>query len=469
MPISILYDSDAERLGIDRDPSSEQQANAIRFAASQGADVINNSYSAPSKESIDNAIIYAQNEGRGGKGCVVVCSSGNTLGLLVYPANSEVSDVLAVGAIDRMGKRAVWNPLQSSGYGRELDIVAPGSNIWTTTWTGGYGSESGTSFSAPQVSAVAALMLSVNPSLTQKQVVDIIEQTAQKVNRNTPYTYASHPDRPNGEWNEEMGYGLVDAYAAINLARITTPVTPPIIPPVTPVLTTPVISANKTLVTGGASVTFSVNNLQSGVTYEWESNGTIVQGKTGSPASITAPFLPGNIPETTQTVRCRARLGANISNWSNIITVRVIPSFYIVNSYDRKISGKDAVPFYPNWDDTGYEFGYGLEVMPTNPRYTYVWDADFTGDCHDWRLWNKSNYQQTHYEAIEACFLSGNRGGSFRITCKVYDRNTLIAEPGFLLEVYPAPGWFRKPDDDDDEEQPETQTNSNFSPPGTMP
>ncbi len=37
---------------------------------------------------------------------------------------------------------------------------------------------------------------------------------------------------------------------------------------------------------------------------------------------------------------------------------------------------------------------------------------------------------------------------------QTYDRNTLIAEPGFLLEVYPAPGWFRKPDDNDDEENP---------------
>jgi len=67
---------------------------------------------------------------------------------------------------------------------------------------------------APHVAGVAALVLSVNPNLTGKQVRHIIESTARKIN-DTIYDYSTTQDRLNGTWNNEMGYGLVDAYAAV--------------------------------------------------------------------------------------------------------------------------------------------------------------------------------------------------------------------------------------------------------------
>ncbi|WP_339612149.1 S8 family serine peptidase [uncultured Xanthomarina sp.] len=110
--------------------------------------------------------------------------------------------------------------------GDELDIMAPGTYIPTTDPTiNGWVSEDyyfdflGTSAAAPHVSAVAGLILSVNPNLTNLQVNDIIESTAQKVNENTLYSYQNHTNRPNGTWNNEMGYGLVDAHAAVVLAQ----------------------------------------------------------------------------------------------------------------------------------------------------------------------------------------------------------------------------------------------------------
>ena len=67
-----------------------------------------------------------------------------------------------------------------------------------------YATQDGTSFAAPQVSAVAALILSVNPNLTAQQVRNIIESTAQKVGG---YAYTNTSGRPNGTWDDEMGYG----------------------------------------------------------------------------------------------------------------------------------------------------------------------------------------------------------------------------------------------------------------------
>ena len=73
---------------------------------------------------------------------------------------------------------------------------------------------------APHVAGIAALVLSVDSTLTGQQVRDIIESTAQKVGG---YAYESISGRPNGTWHEQMGYGLVDAYAAV-LAACPTPV-----------------------------------------------------------------------------------------------------------------------------------------------------------------------------------------------------------------------------------------------------
>jgi subtilisin family serine protease len=213
MPISIVYSADATRLGISASTSTHF-ANAIRFAANNGARVINNSWSFGNSTSpdpdVNNAITYAH-----GKGCVVVFASGNDHPTLSVkqPQAGAPSSTLVVGAFDRNGNRADF-----SGYGSSLDVVAPGTEIWTTTWIGGYSNPSGTSFATPHVSAIAALILSENPALTQQRVVDIIEQSARKVNP-ASYNYIRTSGRPNGTWNSQVGYGLVDAHAAVSKAE----------------------------------------------------------------------------------------------------------------------------------------------------------------------------------------------------------------------------------------------------------
>ncbi len=103
-----------------------------------------------------------------------------------------------------------------SDYGDWISIMAPGHEVPTTTIDNGYEMGNCTSIAAPQVAAVAALVLSVNPDLTAGQVRYILESTAQKTGG---YNYTQNPDHPNGTWNIEMGHGVVDAYQAVLAAQ----------------------------------------------------------------------------------------------------------------------------------------------------------------------------------------------------------------------------------------------------------
>lgn len=104
-----------------------------------------------------------------------------------------------------------------SNFGSQISVVAPGTDILSTLPNNSTGLMTGTSMAAPHVAGVAALLLSVNPCLTQKMLVDILEVSAQKI-RTDLFTYSISADHPNGLWNAEAGYGLVDAAAALNMA-----------------------------------------------------------------------------------------------------------------------------------------------------------------------------------------------------------------------------------------------------------
>lgn len=201
---------------------SAELASGISWAWKNGADVINNSwgdqggsgYEKLHSKILEDAISEAIAQGRNGKGTIVLFASGNFSPKIDYPAYAN-PDILVIGSIQSNKRRS-----NSSGYGRELDVVAPGVGILSTVPNNSVSSEDGTSMACPHVAGVAALILSVNPDLTVKQVADIIEQTAQKVGG---YNYQNTYTRPNGTWNNEMGYGLVDAYKALQKATIAGP------------------------------------------------------------------------------------------------------------------------------------------------------------------------------------------------------------------------------------------------------
>ncbi len=196
----------------------QQLANGFSYASSF-CDVINCSWSGNALKSslIDNAIhLYCETWGRKGKGTIVVFSSGNDRMGYVNSPGCDNNYAIRVGASTKNGKR-----LAESNFGDALDVVAPGEDILTINLPTEedpqlYNRFGYTSGAAPHVSAVAALILSVNPNLTANEVKEIIESTAQKVGG---YLYSHYTARPNGKWNPEMGYGLVDAYAAVIEAK----------------------------------------------------------------------------------------------------------------------------------------------------------------------------------------------------------------------------------------------------------
>ena len=107
---------------------------------------------------------------------------------------------------------------ESSNYGH-LDITAPGTNIYTSRiyftepyWRYEYDYLYGTSMSAPIVAGVAAMILSINPNLSNEEVKKILCKTA---TRSSNYTF-SYDNRHNiCPWNTEIGYGIVNAKRAV--------------------------------------------------------------------------------------------------------------------------------------------------------------------------------------------------------------------------------------------------------------
>ncbi len=200
----------------------EKLGNSILFATINGASIINNSWVSTPDNFIANMIENAIINGRNGKGCVVLASAGNFNNEMIsFPANLD--NVIAVGAISPCGERKSIDSCDEetwgSNFGTELSVVAPGVLIPTTNYASSYVNDfKGTSSACPHVAGVAALMLSVNPNLTHSEVKEIIETTAQKI-RTDLYTYSIDDDHPNGSWNIQMGYGLVDAYAAVLKAK----------------------------------------------------------------------------------------------------------------------------------------------------------------------------------------------------------------------------------------------------------
>jgi subtilisin family serine protease len=200
-------------------------ANAIDWAWQNGADVISCSWHiAVGQAAIQQAITNAVTSGRGGLGTVICVASGNeNVSTISFP--SSVPAVIAVGASSPCDQRKSPSSCDGenwgSNYGTGLDVVAPGVKIYTTDLQGanGYNTSgdyfanfNGTSSATPHVAATVALILSANATLTGLQARQLLESTTDKVGG---YSYTTVAGQANGTWNNEMGYGRINTFRAL--------------------------------------------------------------------------------------------------------------------------------------------------------------------------------------------------------------------------------------------------------------
>jgi membrane-anchored mycosin MYCP len=168
-------------------------ADGIRYAADQGAKVINLSLSGYGDfRAIRDAIAYAQ-----AKDALLVASVGNRDDqgpAPSYPASYD--GVLGVGSVDIEGVRA-----QGSQVGPYVDLVAPGQDVVAASRVAGHHYWAGTSFAAPFVAGVAALVRAEYPELSAQEVAKRLRATAAPA--------------PGGRASQEYGAGIVDPYRAV--------------------------------------------------------------------------------------------------------------------------------------------------------------------------------------------------------------------------------------------------------------
>jgi subtilisin family serine protease len=193
------------------------EADAFTWAADNGADVMSNSWGpdnagTPLPDATRAAIDHATTNGRGGKGMVIFFAAGNDGFNTTNNNYCSYSGVVAVAASTNFDVRASY-----SNFGPAISVAAcsnGGSRSINTTnyptdYTAGFG---GTSSACPLAAGVAALVLSVNPNLTWRQVKSVLEQSADKI------------DLAGGAYDalgrsDKYGYGRVNARRAVELAR----------------------------------------------------------------------------------------------------------------------------------------------------------------------------------------------------------------------------------------------------------
>lgn len=176
----------------------------INWAADSGAQVTNSSWGGGGSAAITSAF-----NNTAAQGVIHFAATGNGgTSSISYP--SSLSSVHAVGALNSSGNLASF-----SQFGTGIFITAPGAAILTTDRTGSDGYSSGdfttidgTSFASPYAAGVAALILSVDPSLTSSEVADIMAETAM--------------DKGAPGYNTTYGWGAVNAGNAVQAVDVDT-------------------------------------------------------------------------------------------------------------------------------------------------------------------------------------------------------------------------------------------------------
>ena len=213
------------RNGYDGHTCDSYSILAFDYIKNNSIDVVSCSWGGGSENNmLTNAINSVVENGRNGLGTPVFFAAGNydeahPSTSVAYPAS--LLSTIAVGAINYCGECIYKGTLNhhncdgthtwGSCYGPGLDVVAPGVNIPTTTIESDYTSEfCETSSACPHAAGVMALMLSANPCLTQIEARRILSLSCDKLD-----IYSFCYNNSNLSWNNEVGYGKINAYNAV--------------------------------------------------------------------------------------------------------------------------------------------------------------------------------------------------------------------------------------------------------------
>ncbi len=197
MPVRVL--------GVSGSGNSVDVAQGVKYAADNGADIINLSFVGPTSSTLlMQAIQYARS-----RGVLVIASAGNdNVNLNTTPKYPVChTGVIGVASVTNSGVKSSF-----SNYGSScIDISAPGENILSTVSTesgtafpSGYSSGwNGTSFSSPVVAGVAALAFAHQPEITREQLETLLVNSASSLNNKNP------------SYQNQLGSGLISAVKAV--------------------------------------------------------------------------------------------------------------------------------------------------------------------------------------------------------------------------------------------------------------
>lgn len=218
--------------------SNDTIKRQFAYVAAQGAWIVSCSWGAaaayfPLSTVMEEAIAKCARDGRNGLGCVIVFAAGNESRDINDPNGQTLNgfaihpDVIAVAACNSMDQRSNY-----SNFGREISICAPSSGVGGVriltsdvrgtfesnglAFAAGYDASDytrtfgGTSSATPLVAGICALILSVNPRLTSREVKQILESTTRKIGPNNSYDVRGH--------SIFFGFGCVNADAAVRKA-----------------------------------------------------------------------------------------------------------------------------------------------------------------------------------------------------------------------------------------------------------
>lgn len=313
MPIRITNDSSGYAYWSDI-------ANGLTWAADNGADIANISYQVTTSSSVTNAAQYMRN-----KGGLVVASAGNGGADLNCTDNPSI---ITVSATDSADNKASW-----SDYGNCIDVAAPGSGIWTTTKSGGYGAVSGTSFASPATAATLALIKSANLNLSNDELENILESSADK-------------SKNGGVFNSYYGHGRIDAAAAVAMV-VNTPTLDQQAPTVA--ITSP---TENSVQTGTFNITANAQDNMAVSSVSLYANGVLIGTDTVAPFSAnfnSNNIADGSVAFTAQAYDATGNQGNSSTYWltiDNIVDVAdtTAPSVSITNPVNgSSISGTQAI------------------------------------------------------------------------------------------------------------------------------